>query len=88
MAISDKEQKALGKTVQVGLDQITNHTPIWLKTIFRVVSAICGVWGMVYIAKPHGLDMETANAINSWIVLGLPCMHYVIKLVGWDYKQD
>lgn len=88
MAISDKEQAAQGKTVQVGLGMITKPTPNWIKNIFRGFSAASGIWGIVYLAKPAGLNIDFANDVNSWIVLGLPAMHYIIKLFGWDYKHD
>lgn len=86
--LTDAQQAQQGKVVKLGLDQITKPTPMFLKHLFRFISAITGIWAIVYLAKPDGLNMEFANKVNSWLVLALPALHYLIKLFGWSLPEE
>lgn len=87
MAISDKEQKELGKTVTIGVDQLNNPTPLWIKYIFRTYTFIAGLWAIISPSITN-IDAETLSEINKWLLVGVPIIHYSIKFFGWDYKHN
>jgi hypothetical protein len=87
MAISDKEQSAIGKVVKVGVDQLNNPTPIWIKYIFRTYTFLAGLWAIISPSITN-IDEHTLAEINKWLLAGVPVIHYTIKFFGWDYKAN
>lgn len=87
MATSDKDQKEQGKTVQVGIAQLSNPTPIWIKYIFRTYTFLSGLWAIL-APQITNIDEHTMAEINKWLLIGVPIMHYAIKFWGWDYKTN
>lgn len=87
MAISDKEQKAMGKTVQFTLDALDKPTPLFMKYIFRAIAFLSGVWAIL----PQDLlniDVITMGQVNRWIIVGNTVILFAIKFFKWDYKQE
>ena len=85
--ITDKEQQERGKTVQFGLAQINNPTPLTAKYIFRIIAFLSGVWALL----PQdllGLSSEILAATNKWIIVGNTVVMFAIKFFGWDYKNE
>lgn len=85
--MSDQEQKEQGKVVKVGLEQLGNDTPIFMKYILRVFAFICGVWALLpqdLIALPE----HTINSINRWIPIVNAILLFGIKFFGWAPKDN
>lgn len=87
MALSDKEQKELGKEIQVGPSQIGNPTPMIFKYIFRAYTFLVGIWAIIAPSFDL-LPPSVVDDINKYLLIGVPVMHYAIKFFGWDYKED
>lgn len=85
--MTDSQQAEAGKTVKFGIGQIGNPTPIWAKTIFRVVSFIVGIWALIQHLN-IGLSEPVVATINEWAVAVVPIVHFTIKFFGWDYKAE
>lgn len=79
--------KAQGKTVQFGVKQLLNPTPMLAKYILRAVAFISGVWALL----PQdliGLSDDVYGQVNRWIIVANAIILFAIKFFGWDYKQD
>lgn len=87
MAISDKEQKALGKVVTFGVDSISKPTPLFMKYTFRAFMFLSGVWALLPQDLLHLTDTQLATT-NRWLIVGNTVMLFAIKFFSWDYKSE
>lgn len=87
LVTTDAQQKAMGKDWTVGLKQITNPTPMFLKTPMRILQFLSGLWVVI---QPQLVDLpiELTDRINRYIILGNTVVFFAVKFFGWDYKQD
>lgn len=85
--MTDKMQAAKGKVVKIGIQQIANPTPSWMKNIFRAIAFLSGVWALL----PQdliGCDDNLYGQVNRWIIVGNTVILFAIKFFGWDYKNE
>lgn len=75
------------KVLKFGVGSITEPTPKFMKTIFRAVSLIVGIWALIQ-HMDLGLTDETIDKANEWAVAIVPVIHFVIKFFRWDYSPD
>lgn len=87
MAISDKEQKEMGKEIVVGMQALNKPTPIWMKYIMRGFLYLSMLWAFL---APTLTDIPAylLADINMWLLRGNGILSITIKFFGWDYKND
>lgn len=83
--ITDNQSKAKGKTVQFGIDQLSNPTPSIAKYIFRTILYLSAIWAVIMPTVTE-LPPDTIAAINKYMLLGNAVINVTIKFFGWDYK--
>ena len=83
--ITDNQSKAKGKTVQFGIDQLSNPTPSIAKYIFRTILYLSAIWAVIMPTVTE-LPETTIAAINKYMLLGNAVINVTIKFFGWDYK--
>lgn len=85
--MTDKAQAESGKVITIGLGQINNPTPQFMKYIMRGAQFLSGVWALL----PQDLFTNLSDAqyshINKWIIVGNTVLLFAIKFFGWDYKN-
>lgn len=86
MALSDKEQKELGKQVIFGMASLNRPTPTWARYIFRTILYLSAVWA---ITAPVVTEIPEAAlmVINKYLLLANAIINITIKFTGWDFKQ-
>lgn len=87
MALSDKQQADMGKSIVFGTQSINKPTPLIFKHIFRAIAFLSGVWAILPQDLTNISDHLYAD-INKWIIVGNTVILFAIKFFSWDYKQD
>lgn len=85
---NEEALKAQGKTVQFGIGQVTNPTPLIAKYIFRAIAFLSGVWALLPQDLLTHISDDTYGQINKWIIVGNTVILFAIKFWGWDYKTN
>jgi len=75
------------KKLVFGVGSITEPTPKFAKTIFRVTSFIVGLWAILQHMN-LGVTPEITAKINEWCIAVVPIMHFTIKFFRWDYTPE
>lgn len=75
------------QVVKVGLNQVSNPTPLFLKYIFRIYTFLAGLWA-IFAPMLTQIPEDQMAEINKWVLIGVPIIHYTIKFFGLDYRQD
>jgi hypothetical protein len=83
---TDRQAKAQGKSVQFGLDQISNPTPSAAKYVFRTILYLSAIWAVIMPTVTE-LHPDTIAAINKYMLLGNAVINVTIKFFGWDYQS-
>jgi hypothetical protein len=87
MAISDKEQKELGKVIRPGIAMLNKPTPQWMKYILRTVLYLSAVWAFLAPTITE-LSAEQLNTINMWLLRINGLLSVTIKFWGWTYEEN
>jgi len=84
---SDRQNKAAGKVVKIGVNQLTNPTPDAAKIIFRIILYLSAVYVMA--VQPNlDLPQVTQALINKWLLFGNAFINVTIKFFGWDHPAN
>lgn len=84
--MSDKQQAAAGKTVQFGLDQLNNPTPVYAKQVFRAILYLSALWAVISPSVTE-LPAHTLASIDKYLLLANAIINVTIKFFGWDFKS-
>jgi hypothetical protein len=87
MAYSDSQQKSLGKKFAVGLDQLNNPTPMWIKWPIRVLIFLTGLWAYLEPQMTDLVPADLAYLIGRWSTIITAVLFFLSKTTGWDFKS-
>lgn len=86
MAVSDEAQKAAGKEIVFGVNQINNPTPQIAKVIFRIILYVSALWAVLSPSITE-IPAPTLASINKYLLLSNALVNVTIKFFGFDYKS-
>lgn len=76
-----------GKVLQVGTAAaLKGNTPKALKTTYRILMGVVGVWGIVSPQFPE-IPAATAHVIDRICIIGLPIFYMVCQTFGWTKPE-
>lgn len=85
--MSDEQFKEQGATLKVGVDQLNNPTPMWLKYIFRTVLYLSALWTLIAPMLTDLSEIQLAE-ITKWLFIANTAINVAIKFFGWDFTTD
>lgn len=75
------------KQVTFGMSGLSSATPQQIKTLYRVIMFLSGLWVTVIQPQFH-FTPEVEAAVNKWILVGNTGIYYICQFFGWSDKDN
>jgi len=85
--VTDQQQKDQGKSIQFGIEQLSNPTPKNVKVIFRAILYLSAVWAVMSPSLTE-ISPTILASVNKYLLLGTAVINVTIQFFGWDYKTS
>ncbi len=73
--------------IEFGIDHLAQETPKQVKTIYRVVMFICGLWAMCIEPRFPQLPLQVVHIIDNSLLALNGTVYFVCQFFGWRVKE-
>ncbi len=73
--------------IEFGIDHLAQEAPKQVKTIYRVVMFVCGLWAMCIEPRFPELPMQVAHIIDNCLLAVNGTVYFVCQFFGWRVKE-
>lgn len=72
--------------LKFGVGQFGKPTPVWMKTIFKTLLYVSGLWAII-IPLATNLSHALITEVDHWCVIGLAVMRFTISFFHYDFSE-